>query len=79
MSAWWVTGGGRHNTALMAALSKRLCRAVEPVESLGWDGDGLEAECFAYLAVRHMRGLPLSFPATTGVPQPMRGGRLYAV
>ncbi|TIN61316.1 anhydro-N-acetylmuramic acid kinase, partial [Mesorhizobium sp.] len=45
-------------------------------ETLGWKGDAVEAECFAFLAVRVLRGLPISFPSTTGVPQPMRGGKL---
>jgi anhydro-N-acetylmuramic acid kinase len=51
---------------------------VEPIfaEDLGWRGDAVEAECFAFLAVRVLRGLPISFPGTTGAPEPMRGGRL---
>jgi anhydro-N-acetylmuramic acid kinase len=44
---------------------------------MGWDGDALEAQAFAYLAVRHMAGLPLSFPSTTGVPRPMAGGTVF--
>jgi anhydro-N-acetylmuramic acid kinase len=48
-----------------------------PAEDLGWKGDDVEAEAFAYLAVRALRGLPLSLPATTGVPQPMPGGRFH--
>jgi anhydro-N-acetylmuramic acid kinase len=71
-----VCGGGRKNPAIMAALRVRLAVPVEQVESVGWDGDALEAQCFGLLAVRVMRGLPLSFPGTTGVPQPMVGGRL---
>ena len=51
---------------------------VQPVEAVGWRGDSLEAEAFALLAVRSLRGLPLSFPGTTGVPHPMPGGRLAA-
>ena len=51
--------------------------SVRPVEAVGWDGDALEAQAFAYLAVRSLRGLPLSLPTTTGVPHPMRGGRLF--
>ena len=51
-------------------------RQVEPVEVLGWNGDAIEAEGFAYLAVRSVLGLPLSLPTTTGVPAPMPGGRL---
>jgi len=44
---------------------------------LGWDGDALEAQAFAFLAVRSLKGLPLSFPGTTGVPRPMTGGVLH--
>ena len=51
--------------------------AVRPVEAAGWDGDALEAQAFAYLAVRSVRGLPLSLPSTTGVPHPVCGGRLF--
>lgn len=74
---WLVTGGGRHNPALMAALAERLGVPVEPVEALGWDGDALEAQAFAYLALRSLEGLPLSFPGTTGVPRPTTGGVLH--
>ncbi|MFN7304006.1 MAG: anhydro-N-acetylmuramic acid kinase [Phenylobacterium sp.] len=71
-----VTGGGRRNPALMAALDERLSCAVADVESVGWRGDALEAEAFAFLAARCLRGLPISFPGTTGVPAPMTGGRI---
>ncbi|HYM33729.1 MAG TPA: anhydro-N-acetylmuramic acid kinase [Candidatus Cybelea sp.] len=74
---WLVTGGGRHNAVLMAALARRIGVPVEPVEAAGWRGDALEAEAFAFLAVRSLEGLPLSLPGTTGVPQPMTGGRLW--
>ena len=75
---WLVCGGGRHNPALMAALARRLMGvAVRPVEAAGWDGDALEAQAFAYLAVRSVRGLPLSLPTTTGAPRPIRGGRMF--
>jgi anhydro-N-acetylmuramic acid kinase len=73
-----VCGGGRRNPAIMAALRARLAAPVEPVEAVGWDGDGLEARCFALLAVRVLGGLPLSFPGTTGVPRAMPGGRIAA-
>ncbi len=72
-----VTGGGRHNPAMMAALARLLGVPVRPVEAVGWDGDALEAQAFAYLAIRSRRGLPLSLPTTTGAPQPMPGGRLF--
>ena len=71
-----VTGGGRRNPALMEALSVRLSCTVTNVESVGWRGDALEAEAFAFLAARCLRGLPISFPGTTGVKAPMTGGRL---
>jgi anhydro-N-acetylmuramic acid kinase len=71
-----VTGGGRHNPAMMAALARLLGVPVRPVEAVGWDGDALEAQAFAYLAIRSLRGLPLSLSTTTGAPQPMPGGRL---
>jgi anhydro-N-acetylmuramic acid kinase len=74
---WLVTGGGRHNPALMQALGRCLGVSVRPVEAVGWDGDALEAQAFAYLAVRSMEGLPLSLPSTTGVPRPTRGGRVF--
>lgn len=73
---WIVCGGGRHNPVLMAALQKRIAAKVVTAETVGWRGDFLEAEAFAYLAVRSVKGLPLSLPSTTGVPTPMPGGRL---
>ncbi|MFO1189205.1 MAG: anhydro-N-acetylmuramic acid kinase [Alphaproteobacteria bacterium] len=73
---WLVTGGGRHNRGLMAALAARVPGDVAPVEVVGWDGDALEAEAFAFLAVRSIKRLPLTFPGTTGVSSPMRGGRV---
>jgi anhydro-N-acetylmuramic acid kinase len=73
---WIVTGGGRHNPVVMEALRRRLGVPVDAVETVGWDGDHLEAQAFAYLAVRSLKGLPLSLPSTTGVPRPMTGGRL---
>jgi len=74
---WLVTGGGRHNATLMDGLRRALGVPVEPVEAAGWDGDALEAQAFAFLAVRSLRGLPLSLPTTTGVPRPTTGGRLF--
>ena len=73
---WLVAGGGRHNPAIMAAARDRLGAPVDPVEALGWDGDALEAQCFGFLAARTRRGLPISFPGTTGVPRPQTGGRM---
>ncbi|TWA78664.1 anhydro-N-acetylmuramic acid kinase [Azospirillum brasilense] len=74
---WLVCGGGRHNATLMGMLADRLGVPVDPVEAVGWNGDALEAEAFAYLAVRSRKGLPLSLPSTTGAPRPMIGGRFH--
>ena len=74
---WLVGGGGRRNPNLMRRLSERLQVSVEPVEAIGFDGDSIEAQCFAYLALRSRRALPLSFPTTTGVPKAMTGGAFW--
>ncbi len=74
---WLVTGGGRHNPVLMAALAARLTAPVAPVEAVGWDGDALEAQAFAYLGLRALDGLSLSLPGTTGVARPVTGGVLH--
>ncbi|NOX95154.1 MAG: anhydro-N-acetylmuramic acid kinase, partial [Alphaproteobacteria bacterium] len=71
---WIVCGGGRHNPAMMDALKDALSSEVVTAEEAGWRGDDLEAECFAYLAVRSLKKLPLSYPKTTRVPSPMQGG-----
>lgn len=71
-----VTGGGRHNKTVMSGLADTLNCAVAPVEAVGLDGDMLEAQAFAYLAVRTARGLPISGPQTTGAPLPMTGGKI---
>jgi anhydro-N-acetylmuramic acid kinase len=71
-----VTGGGRKNATLMAMLDVLLDCPVAPVEDAGLDGDMLEAQAFAYLAVRVLRGLPTSAPATTGVAAPVGGGHV---
>jgi len=71
-----VTGGGRHNPVMMQMLRVGLDCAVDPVEDVGLDGDMLEAQAFAYLAVRVARGLPTSCPGTTGVRAAVGGGVL---
>ncbi len=73
-SRWLVCGGGRRNLTLMRALSRRLEARVEPIEAIGYDGDVVEAQCFAYLALRSRQGLPISLPTTTGAPRPLTGG-----
>ena len=73
---WLVCGGGRLNPTMMAMLQDRLDAPVERVEAVGLDGDMLEAQAFAYLAVRVLRGLPTSAPSTTGCREPVCGGRI---
>ena len=77
VTRWLVCGGGRRNPVLMDNIAEALGADVEPVEALGWDGDALEAQAFAWLAVRSLAGLPLTLPSTTGVSAPMTGGRLH--
>ena len=75
----FVTGGGRHNPVLMAGLQEALALPVQRVEAIGLRGDSLEAELMAFLAVRSLGGLPITFPETTGVKSPCTGGRLHRV
>lgn len=72
--AVYVVGGGRHNATMMRWLAEVSGVPVRNADELGWKGDFLEAEAFAYLAVRSRLGLPLSLPTTTGVSEPMPGG-----
>jgi anhydro-N-acetylmuramic acid kinase len=75
----FVTGGGRHNPVLMAMLGTALDCPVDPVETVGLNGDMLEAQAFAYLAVRVMRGMSTSAPGTTGVRTPVGGGQISRI
>lgn len=79
VEAWYACGGGVHNRTLMLAIRQRTSVLADPVDALGWRGDFLEAEAFAYLAVRSLKGLPLSLPTTTGVSAPVNGGTLHKV
>lgn len=69
-----VCGGGQHNVHMMAQLADALDCPVKLAKDLGWDGDAIEAQAFAYLAVRCLKGLPITFPGTTGVKSPITGG-----
>jgi anhydro-N-acetylmuramic acid kinase len=73
--SWIICGGGRHNLAMMRGLEKLLDN-VQTAEQLGLDGDAVEAEAWAFLAVRSWRGLPLTYPGTTGVREAVTGGVL---
>ncbi len=77
-ATWLVAGGGARNPSLLKALSTWLARPVLSAEAVGWSVDGLEAHAFGFLAVRALRGLPLTFPTTTGVKAPLTGGVLFA-
>jgi anhydro-N-acetylmuramic acid kinase len=73
--SWIVAGGGARNLTMLRMLRERLApAAVEAGDALGWSTDAIEAQAFGFLAARGLKGLPLSYPATTGVPIPMTGG-----
>jgi anhydro-N-acetylmuramic acid kinase len=75
--SWIVAGGGARNPTLMRMLAARLKPAtVESAQGVGWSSDAIEAQAFAFLAVRCLNGLPITFPGTTGAPRPMTGGVL---
>ncbi len=74
-----VSGGGRKNAAIMAeltALAQAEGAAVIDADTAGLDGDSMEAEAWGYLAVRSLKGLPLTYPSTTGCDRPVSGGVL---
>lgn len=71
-----VCGGGRHNPSLMSEIAQRTGAQVLKAEAVGWRGDAVEAECFAFLAIRTLRGLPNSFPQTTGASKVICGGSI---
>jgi anhydro-N-acetylmuramic acid kinase len=72
-----VAGGGRHNITLMRMLGEATGASIVSVDDLGWDGDALEAQGFAYMAVRRLNDQAISFPGTTGAPEPMTGGVVF--
>src|SRR5262249_2201233 len=73
---WLVGGRGRPTAHLMRRVWEELKAQVSPCEAVGWNGDYLEAQCFGYLAVRSLYGLPISLPSTTGAPSPLTGGEV---
>src|SRR6202040_2269811 len=73
--SWIMAGGGARNLTVLRMRRGRLSPApVEAADALGWSSDAIEAQAFGFLAARGFKGLPLSYPATTGVPIPMTGG-----
>lgn len=71
---WIACGGGARNPTLLRMIAEAVAAPILRADALGWSADAMEAQAFAYLAVRALRGLPLTYPETTGVPQPMTGG-----
>jgi len=69
-----VCGGGRKNNFLLKRISKKLKYSIQPIDNFGIDGDFIESQAFAYLAIRSHLNLPISFPETTGVTKPVTGG-----
>lgn len=76
VAQWVVSGGGARNPTLLKAITEETRGKVVTADSLGWNGDALEAQAFAFLAVRSLRGLPITFPGTTGAPRPLTGGKV---
>ena len=73
--AWIVAGGGARNPTLMRMLAERLKPAsMETADTVGWSSQSIEAQAFAYLAVRTLNDLPITFPQTTGVKQSLPDG-----
>jgi anhydro-N-acetylmuramic acid kinase len=73
---WIACGGGARNLAMLEMIEAAVGAPVKPAEKFGWSSDAMEAQAFAYLAVRSSLGLPITFPGTTGVAVAMTGGRL---
>lgn len=76
VAQWVISGGGARNRSLLKAIAEETRGKVVTADSLGWNGDALEAQAFAFLAVRSLRGLPITFPGTTGAPRPLTGGKV---
>jgi anhydro-N-acetylmuramic acid kinase len=73
-SQWVLCGGGSRNATMVRYLRSLVHTPVVLAEDLGWNGDAIEAQAFAFLAVRTLEALPISFPGTTGVTRPLIGG-----
>ena len=73
-----LVGGGRKNFTLKKFLNKKFKDIVYEAEDVGWEGDSIEAQAFAYLAVRCYLGLNITFPETTGVNFPISGGVIHS-
>lgn len=72
-----ICGGGANNPTLVRFIRSRLPEIeVKTSRDVGWNCDAIEAQAFAYLAVRRLGGMPITFPSTTGVPEPLPGGEI---
>ena len=69
-----VSGGGRKNKFLINSIEKKINKVMKMIDDFGIDGDFIESQAFAYLAIRSYLKLPISFPSTTGVSKPCTGG-----
>ncbi len=80
---WVLAGGGWNNPVILSELKNRLSKkigsdvSIHKADEMGWNNQALEAQIFAYFAVRSLQGKPLSVPGTTGVPKPLSGGHGY--
>ena len=72
-----ITGGGSRNIHLMKRLKDKLKLKVYNEKQLGINFDYIEAELIAYLSARSIYNLPFTFPSTTGVFNPLSGGKLF--
>ena len=72
----YACGGGRKNKFLMESIGKKTGTKIKLIDELDVDGDFIESQAFAYLAVRSYLNLPISFPETTGCKIPSMGGVL---
>ena len=73
----YVSGGGRKNSFLIERLEKKTNSEITLIDEMGIDGDFIESQAFAYLAVRSFLKLPISFPETTGCSEPCSGGKIF--
>ena len=80
INKWLVCGGGRKNKYLLESIKKNFEKInIEPIDQYGIDGDFVESQAFAYLAIRSFLKLPISFPDTTGCKEPSTGGQLIKI
>ncbi len=72
-----VCGGGAKNPVILRELAARTGARIRTADDAGWSADAMEAQAFAYLAIRTLKKLPITFPTTTGAPRPLPGGIIH--